>query len=179
MEAWGVALYGNPCRACGYEWPVSPELAVALVGEIPNRYAALLSWATGRERHPDLEWTVGAYVCHVVDNLRIWAERLAGAGLGGGSTQVVSYDGEALASARGYASVSLPASLWSLRHAALDWRDAVLLASACGALLMHESRGEQTWSDVARNNAHDAFHHEWDIRRSLPYDDTPPRTADL
>lgn len=33
----------------------------------------------GRERHPDLAWTAAAYVSHVTDNLRTWAERLAGA----------------------------------------------------------------------------------------------------
>lgn len=166
VETWGAALYGKPCRACGYEWPTSWEAALPVIAGVHERYGALLSGATGNERHPELEWTVGAYVCHVVDNLRIWAERLAGAGLGG-TTEVASYDGEALASARGYAFVSLAGALWSLRNAAQEWQDAVRLASACQVVLVHDARGEQRWSDVVRNNAHDAFHHEWDIRRSL------------
>ncbi|MEV0403360.1 hypothetical protein [Actinoallomurus sp. NPDC050550] len=28
-------------------------------------------------------------------------------------------------------------------------------------------RGEQRTPDVAATNAHDAYHHEWDIRRTL------------
>lgn len=83
------------------------------------------------------------------------------------NTDPYHYDGEALASARGYAFVSLAGALWSLRNAAQEWQDAVRLASACQVVLLHDARGEQRWSDVVRNNAHDAFHHEWDIRRSL------------
>lgn len=29
MEAWGAALYGNPCRECGFDWSISPQDAIA------------------------------------------------------------------------------------------------------------------------------------------------------
>jgi len=77
-QSWGAGLYGDPCRECGFDWSVSPEGAAQLVVAIPSGYAALLQGRDGTQRHPDLEWTAGAYVCHVTDNLRIWAERVAG-----------------------------------------------------------------------------------------------------
>ena len=78
MEQWGANLYGDPCRECGFDWKLTPEQAVIVVRAAPGSYKARLAGATGRERHPDLSWTAAAYVCHVTDNLRTWAERLAG-----------------------------------------------------------------------------------------------------
>ena len=78
VEKWGAGLYGDPCRECGFGWKLSPAQAVASVQAVPDAYARRLAGATGRERHPDLAWTTAAYVSHVTDNLRTWAERLAG-----------------------------------------------------------------------------------------------------
>jgi hypothetical protein len=105
-------------------------------------------------------------VCHVADNLRIWAERLAGSALGA-SGQVANYDGDLLARARAYEGVPTQASLWSLQRASGDWLEAFGLAVDKGVVLLHPERGEQSTLDVARSNAHDVHHHEWDIRRSL------------
>lgn len=171
MESWGAALYGDPCRECGYEWSIGPRAALGLVAGIPARYADLLAGTDGSQRHPGLGWTAGGYVCHVTDNLRIWAERLAGAALGG-SRHVPGYDENLLGQARGYQLVPLAGALWSLQHAALDWQEAIDLALEREVVLLHAGRGEQRAADVARNNAHDAHHHAGDIRRSLI---TPPR----
>jgi len=84
VENWGAPLYGNPCRQCGFDWSISSDGAVDLIARVPVRYVALLANTDGSQRHPDLDWSAVAYVCHVTDNLRIWAERLAGAALGGG-----------------------------------------------------------------------------------------------
>lgn len=166
VEIWGAALYGNPCRACGYEWSISFEAAVVLVSTTPSRYSDLLEGRDASLRHADLDWSAGAYVCHVTDNLRIWAERLAGAALGG-ETRVPGYDAGLLGRARAYNLIPLVGALWSLRHAARDWVEAVEAAVRSDVVLLHAGRGEQRTTDVARNNAHDAAHHEWDIRRSL------------
>ena len=166
METWGAARYGDPCRECGFDWSLGHESAVALVAGIPARYTMLLSGRDGSARHPDLDWTAGGYVCHVTDNLRIWAERLAGAGLGG-PAEVPGYDENLLARAREYNQVPVAGALWSLRSAAEAWAEAVALATREGVVLRHAGRGKQTVGDVARNNAHDAFHHAWDIHRSL------------
>jgi hypothetical protein len=123
----------------------------------------------------------GCYVSHVGDNLRIWAERLAGI-VRGGSPEVGGYDQDALAAARGYASISLTSALWSLSRSVDDWLDVVAevaeVAEAADALsrqpvLVHPERGPQSLVEVVRSNAHDAFHHQWDIQRAL---DAVPRS---
>ncbi|GAB3989768.1 hypothetical protein GCM10029978_115760 [Actinoallomurus acanthiterrae] len=166
MNAWGRALFGDPCRECGYDWSTAYEENVALVGAVPGRYAALLDGRDAALRHPDLDWTAGAYVCHVTDNLRIWAERLMAAALGGGR-DITGYDDGLLARARAYDRVPVAGALWSLRHAAAAWVEAVERAMDAGVVLRHPDRGEQRTPDVAATNAHDAYHHEWDIRRTL------------
>ena len=165
---WGQSLYGNPCRECGYDWSITPEDALALMASIPARYAALVGDSDGSHRHPDLGWSAAAYVCHVTDNLRIWAERLAGCALGG-DRRVPGYDENLLAWARAYECVPVAGALWSLRHAVDGWIEAVDLARRERVVLIHAERGEQTALDVVRNNTHDAYHHEWDIRRSIEW----------
>jgi hypothetical protein len=166
MGTWGRSVYGDPCRECGFDWSISRDDAVALIGEAPVRYTDMLRGRDGSERHPDLGWSAGAYVCHVTDNLRIWAERLAGFALGA-TGDVATYDNDLLAQARAYEGVPIQGSLWSLGRASYDWMEAFSLAVDKGVVLLHPERGEQSTLDVARSNAHDVYHHEWDIRRSL------------
>ena len=176
MEAWGAARYGDPCRECGFTWSIRPEDAIAIVATMPDRYDSLLTGQDAGRRHPDLDWSAGEYVCHVTDNLRIWAEHLAGPALTGaspasaspaGDADVVSYDTDLLARARRYDRVTAAGALWSLRHAAAEWAEAISLATRTGVVLRHDTRGEQRPADVARNNAHDCFHHAFDIARIL------------
>lgn len=166
METWGAALYGDPCRACGFEWNLTPEHAVALVREVPGGFADRLRLAMGRERHPELAWTPSAYVSHVADNLRTWAERLIGA-LRDGIVEVPGYDPDLLAAARRYDDISPAAALWSLTWASRAWVEAIEEALAAGVVLRHAARGPQRAGDVARNNAHDAHHHLYDVGRIL------------
>jgi len=102
----------------------------------------------------------------VGDNLRIWAERLVGISRGA-SPAVPRYDEALLAEARVYEDVALQGAIWSLERAAEDWQSAVDEATAAGVVLIHPDRGEQSLLDVIRSNAHDAFHHQWDIQRSI------------
>jgi hypothetical protein len=166
MSDWGATTYGDPCHQCGFQWTMTQDAAVELVVAIPPRFATLLDGVDGSQRHPDLEWPVVAYVCHVADNLRIWAERLAGIGLGA-SAHVATYDQDLLARARRYELIAPAAALWSLDRAVSDWSEAVLLADRAGITLFHPERGAQAVIDVVRSNAHDALHHGWDIERSI------------
>jgi hypothetical protein len=166
METWGADLYGNPCRDCGFGWDLSPEAAVASVRAMPDAYAERLAGSTGQERHPDLGWTTAGYVSHVADNLRTWSERLAGGYLDG-ALAVPGYDPDLLSRARHYDELSLAGALWSLRWAMHAWVDSLQLALAAEVVLQHASRGPQRAEDVARNNAHDAHHHLWDVDRIL------------
>ena len=167
-SGWGPHMYGNPCHQCGFEWNISRDGAIELVSTMPRLYAQILATAgsDGSERHPELRWSVGAYVCHVGDNLRIWAERLVGISRGAKSG-VAAYDEGLLAAARAYEGIAIEGAIWSLERAAEAWRLAVEEAAGAGVVLIHPDRGEQSLVDVIRSNAHDAFHHQWDIQRSL------------
>src|SRR5580658_2354418 len=163
---WETTTYGDPCRQCAFFHTITREAAVSVVVAIPDSLTELLSGKTGDERHRDLAWPVVAYVCHVSDNLRIWAERLAGVALGDDGA-VAPYDQDLLAQARRYQDVSLAGALWSLERAAGDWRHAVDTADQVGITLVHPERGENSLLDVVRTNAHDARHHAWDIERTI------------
>jgi hypothetical protein len=166
MQEWGATLYGDPCRGCAFGWGISQTEGVVLIGALPRSIAELTTGATGAERHPDLGWSVAEYVCHVGDNLRIWAERLMGA-VGGSGPDVGAYDQDRLADARGYRSVPLPAALWSLGRSVDDWACAVAAADAAGVALVHGELGQLSLLDLVRLNAHDAVHHHWDIQRTV------------
>ena len=168
-ERWGADLYGDPCRECAYDWSITPAQAVRLVEALPTVFRELLDGSTGRERHPDLAWGAIGYVCHVGDNLRTWAEGLA-AGLDTTSpvpVPVPGYDPDLLAEARRYSRIVPDAALYALASAVSTWLDVVPRAMHQGVVLWHVRRGEQGAEDVARNNAHDAMHHVWDVRRIL------------
>jgi hypothetical protein len=162
---WGQDIYGQPCRECGFSWELGVARDRALVAGLPAVVRAALGRATGDERLPELAWPVKSYVLHVGDNLRIWAERVAGISLGAPEA-VGGYDENALAGARGYARISLPAALWSLERAVRDWTDAVTGARSALAMV-HPERGRLALDDIVRTNAHDACHHLRDIRRIL------------
>ena len=85
----------------------------------------------------------------------------------GGQIGVPGYDPDLMARARSYDGISLAGALWSLRWAADAWVGAVRAGLAEGVVLRHATRGAQRAEDVARNNAHDAHHHLWDIDRIL------------
>ena len=166
MSELGREMFGQPCRECGFSWDIEVADAMVIVAGVHERLSPMLADASGTERHHDLEWSVTAYVCHVTDNLRIWAERLAGVALGG-SPAVTGCDEAVLGEVRGYETISLPGALWSLDRAARDWLDAVAMAPA-DLTMDHSGFGRLALLDVVRLTAHDTHHHVWDIDRTLP-----------
>jgi hypothetical protein len=166
METWGAARYGDPCRECGFGFGLTPEQAVAAVRAVPVAFAERLAAASGREQLPGLTWNTAAYTSHVTDNLRVWAGALAG-GFLADDLDAPGYDPDQLAQARRYNELSLAGALWSLRWAVDAWVQIVPEAVAGQIVLQHAARGPQRAEDVARNNAHDAHHHLWDIARIL------------
>ena len=66
---------------------------------------------------PGATWSAKAYVFHVADNLRIFAERLEGV-FAGGPITLAGYDQDQLAAARDYEAMSVQTALWSVRGAA-------------------------------------------------------------
>jgi hypothetical protein len=167
-EVWGPARFGDPCAECGLDWSFNMAQAIKIVMAIPDSYQEAIGTAVGSLRHPELDWSLGAYVCHVADNLHIWAQWLAGAALHD-EAGVPGYEEQMLGEARLYNRVPVGGALWQLRQAARSWHGAVTVARARSVVLAHESRGPQSVSDVVRSNAHDAFHHGWDIRRIIEH----------
>ena len=167
VDAWGARLYGDPCGTCGYAlWGSDVETCVGVVFEMLPMYAELAERWDGSERHPDLGWSVAGYVSHVADNLRIWAERIEGVAAGD-DAQVPGYNQDVLSEARQYDDIGIHSALWSLRNAAHCWQSAISCGVALDITLIHERQSSQSTLDIARNNAHDVFHHLWDIRQIL------------
>jgi hypothetical protein len=165
MNDWGARTYGEPCRGCGYSWKLPSSDARDLIAALPTTLSHDLARASGQERLPNLAWSITAYVAHVGDNLRIWAERVAGVTLGG-SPAITSYDENQLAAARRYHELSLGGALWGLERAVDEWLDAIAMAPE-GLTMSHPERGVIDLVEVVCSNAHDAAHHLSDIRRTL------------
>ena len=166
MNAFGTSAYGDPCRECGFGWSTSLEASAGLIADAPRRYAVLLDGQDGTAQHQDLTWTVKAYVFHVADNIRIWAERLWSRATVD-QELIHSYDQDALAAVRGYEHMPLQTALWSLSHSLATWNEALAATDDCDSSFNYPGRGLQTLSEVVQIVAHDTVHHEWDISRSL------------
>ena len=135
-----------------------------LLRDMPDAVEELVSDATGTERLSDLGWNVCGYIAHMTDNTRIWAERLVAVARGA-DPHVVPYDPDLLGEARHYNEVALQGATWSLRIAVANWLAAVDEADPAGVVMLHSERGAMELSDVVASNAHDAFHHRWDLAR--------------
>src|ERR1700733_12429704 len=164
MDQWGAPLYGEPCRECAFSWTSGLEPTISWRRDLPDELDELVQGATGEERRPELGWNVSAYVAHMTDNTRIWAERLIAVARGA-DPHVVPYDPDLLASARHYNEVALEGGQWSLRLAVGGWLDAVSEAARAEVVMLHSERGEMELFDVVASNAHDACHHLWDLKR--------------
>lgn len=166
MDAWGAPLYGDPCRGCGFSWAAGQVASISLMRGLPDSIDELVIGATGRERLPDLGWNVSGYTAHMTDNTRIWAERLIAVARGA-DTHVVPYDPDLLAKSRHYNDVALLGATWSFRVAVENWLSAVDEADPARVVMLHSERGAMELSDVVASNAHDAYHHRWDLTRIL------------
>lgn len=165
-NAWWRSTYGDPCLECGFDWSQTPEDAIAAVTAVPDRLGALLEGRTGAEMAPDATWSAKAYVFHVADNLRIFAERLEGV-FAGGPGNLAAYDENELAAARDYEAMSLQSALWSVRNAVGIWSAAARESLTRRNTYLHAERGELSAAEITRGPAHDALHHLWDVTRAV------------
>jgi hypothetical protein len=133
---------------------------------LPDSIEELVVGATGAERLATLGWNVSGYVAHMTDNTRIWAERLIAVARGA-DAHVVAYDDNLLAEARRYNDLALTGARWSLGVAVESWLHAVAEAQEAGVVMLHAQRGPMEVSDVVASNAHDSYHHCWDVTRIL------------
>jgi hypothetical protein len=166
VDTWGAALYGDPCRECGFTWGTDLADMISSMRDLPDAVDQLVARASGAERIPELEWSISGYVAHMTDNTRIWSERLIAVARGA-DAHVVAYDDNLLAKARRYNHVALEGATWSLRIAVEGWLAAVEEADRAAVVMLHEQRGAMELCDVVASNAHDSCHHRWDLQRIL------------
>ena len=162
-NGWWIEEWGNPCRECGFDWTQAPESVIAAVEALPDRFDALLAGHTGDETASDAPpgqpiWSAKAYVFHVADNLRIFAERLEGV-FAGAPTTLAAYDQDDLAAARDYDAMSLQSALWSVRTATEMWVAAARESLIRPFTYQHAERGELNAAEITRGPGHDALHH--------------------
>jgi hypothetical protein len=156
------AHYGDPCRGCGYGWNVDPGHSRNTIVSAPARFSLLLFGRDGTERHVTLQWNAVAYVVHVADVLRVWADRIAAAALGS-SESIVPYDEAVLGEVRGYQRLPLAGALWALERSVGDWIAAEELADSARMALNHPEQGLLELDGVRRIMAHEIEHHATDI----------------
>lgn len=80
---------------------------------------------------------------------------------------MVAYDPDLLAEARHYNDVALEGATWSFRIAVKNWLTAVEVAQPTGVVVLRSERGAVELQDLVAANAHDSFHHRWDLTRIL------------
>lgn len=164
------SIGGDPasdgCDACGWPWRLDPEDALEAVRGAPKRYQQLLSEADDPYRTvAPLTWSAAAYTWHVADVCRAWSERAVALDREP-DRELVGFDQDELAAARGYASMSASAAVWALGRSA---RTLAETAEEIGldTPFDHPDWGPGTLGDAIRWVAHELIHHELDVRLSL------------
>jgi hypothetical protein len=162
-------LYGDAppgtCPACGFDWTSAANAVTVRLAGAPDRFAALLDGRDATTRPDDPGWGAAAYVCHLADLARGWAERWVQLEVDPGST-LVPWDPDALAAARGYRGLPAPAALWSLRRDVAALLDRT--ASVGGATAFHHGDwGPGTVDDALVWVGHEFHHHEHDVAQRV------------
>lgn len=171
MSRWAVAIYGDPCRECGFSFASDRATCAARALTLADEYTRAFADASGSARTPTLAWPAVAYLWHVIDNYRIWTDRLVG--LHAGDAAIVAYDQDELAAARHYEGLSVAAGLAALPLAIAAFTDALAIVAADGAVLDHPEAGPLTPADIASQVTHDAVHHLLDVGRCTGPDGFP------
>lgn len=149
---------GRRCAECHFDWTLGHDAAVALVAECGTLAARALSEP---ESATSPGWSRGEYLWHLVDVVRISAERIFGASIKP-DLSVVAFDPDELASARRYAQQRLDVGLKSLGWSVRVWRETVAKVPVDTPYL-HPELGAMTVADVVVLVAHEVHHHVRDM----------------
>lgn len=114
-------------------------------------------------RRSGARWSASMYVWHLVDVLRIGAERLLTL-KHDPDRGIACWDENALAHDRRYQQLSPDVGLLVLPPAAREWVQAVL-ATPTTAEVSHPAFGTLGAVEIIRRNAHEVRHHLMDIHR--------------
>jgi hypothetical protein len=134
-----------------------------MIERAPERYRELLGH--GPDSRVGEGWSPSAYVWHVGDVTRAWAERLHTLAHSPGE-RWAGFDPDVLASARNYADLPAVTAPWAL-GVAVDALMGVLDGLAPETHFDHPEWGEGSVLDALRWVAHEAVHHQVDVARGL------------
>lgn len=145
------------CEECGFDpATLTFEDCVAIVEDGPDRWAAAMPAAASTQA-----WSPLQYLWHVVDVLRVGAERLWSITLDPAAV-LGTLDADALAAARHYEDQSVIVGIQCLRAAANVWAGAALSCPP-DARSPHTVVGTVGRDDEAVRNAHEVVHHLMDV----------------
>lgn len=149
------------CPTCGWDWSTSPEDALEVIAAAPDRYAALLAGRDGMARAADGGWNATAYVWHLTDLARGWAERWVQVRAVAGSL-LAGWDPDVLAEARNYRELPTAAAEWALGEAVSSF---IVQCDLVGfdATFLHGDWGNGSVADAIRWLGHEFFHHQLDV----------------
>lgn len=160
-----IASGEGQCSECGFLWALPVGDAAVLISDAPERYRSLIEGRDARVKPAPDVWSPSAYVWHMSDSLRTWAERLWGIRNDPGF-RIVPWDQDEMAIARSYEAQSMETGLWSLERAVTAWELALEGADPEHSF-EHPEMGTGSIGLVVRYMAHEVFHHDLDIRRGL------------
>jgi hypothetical protein len=153
------------CAECGFSWSASGDRSLTALREALPRFAELLGSAAATAAPTPQVWSPSAYVWHVGDVTRAWAERLHSLGTDP-EAPWAGFDPDELARARHYDALPARTGPWALARAV----DALLVGLeplTTDTPFLHPEWGRGTVADALRWVAHEAVHHELDVRRGL------------
>jgi hypothetical protein len=157
----------STCAGCGWDWSVDTVEALDAIAGAPDTYAELLAGRDGMARAADGGWNATAYLWHLTDLARSWAERWVQLQAMPGSL-LVGWDPDVLAEARNYRALPTPAATWALREAVASFVAQCGMVDA-GATFQHGDWGEGTVADGIRWLGHEFVHHQLDVdERAAP-----------
>jgi hypothetical protein len=108
------------CAKCGFDWQMTRQDAIDLVAQVPGAAAAAITGINDPAQRAGERWSASMYVWHLVDVLRIGAERLLTL-IHDPERGITCWDENALAEARRYQQLSPAVGLIVLRSAAEAW----------------------------------------------------------
>jgi hypothetical protein len=153
------------CGECGFVWSTGGEEALVQVRAAAGRFAALLGGHDATDEPSPRVWSPSAYVWHVGDVTRAWSERLHGLGADA-AVRWAGFDPDVLARARRYGELPQVTGPWSLARST-EALDRALEHLDLDTGFVHPEWGRGTVTDALRWLAHEAVHHELDVRRGL------------
>ena len=149
------------CPICGWNWSVACADALEAIAGAPDRYAELLAGRDGMAQAADGGWNATAYLWHLTDLARSWAERWVQVRAMPGSL-LVGWDPDVLAEARSYRALPTAAAELAIRDAVSSFVaqcDRVDL----GATFEHGDWGQGSVAAGIRWLGHEFVHHQLDV----------------